>query len=433
VTDPSGTTLMDFEFNQADVDDPADQCAQGPNVVRTDGDLLIEYLIDQGGARATLTARFWDDTANAWGAPQDLTTPSALCPDGDTSNDGGGTVDLGPCASGTINNLNTIPATESDGIITTGFLAQRTFGEAQIDLRLIFQENQCNTFGAAMLKSRSSDAFTSQLKDFIAPLPIDLTNCGKVIIHKETNPDTSASAGPQFTYQHNLATDPAQADDPATVGFNESTHFKLRDEGTQTFNNVLFGTYSVQELLGTSLPTGGWEFLRVDCAKDAPETGDNPLANVTPNSITGAVVGFTIDSDTDVLECTYTNQQRVSTINTVQSVYPNDTATVTGTLGGTPTGNVTFELYGPDTTPSNTADNCTGTADYTQTVALSSGSASTTNGVPADAQADFAIADASEGTYWWKVSYAGDANNPAVSSCVESTAVTINNGSPVSS
>src|SRR5262245_27432746 len=52
VSDPSGTTLMDFEFNQSGT-----SCAGSPNKVRTAGDLLIEYAIDQGGARADITAR----------------------------------------------------------------------------------------------------------------------------------------------------------------------------------------------------------------------------------------------------------------------------------------------------------------------------------------------------------------------------------------
>jgi hypothetical protein len=52
-------------------------------------------------------------------------------------------------------------AAESDGIISSGSLGARTFGEAQIDLRLIFQANKCTSFGSAMLKSRSSDAFNS--------------------------------------------------------------------------------------------------------------------------------------------------------------------------------------------------------------------------------------------------------------------------------
>jgi hypothetical protein len=33
------------------------------------------------------------------------------------------------------------------------------------------------SFGRAYLKSRSSDSFTSEIKDFIAPLPISVSNC----------------------------------------------------------------------------------------------------------------------------------------------------------------------------------------------------------------------------------------------------------------
>ena len=84
-----------------------------------------------------------------------------------------------PCASGTISS-STIPANESDGIISTGSMSARTFGEAQLDLRLIFQSTKCTSFGSAMLKSRSSDSFTSQPKDFIRPVGINLTNCGRV-------------------------------------------------------------------------------------------------------------------------------------------------------------------------------------------------------------------------------------------------------------
>ena len=35
-----------------------------------------------------------------------------------------------------------------------------------------------------MLKSRSSDSFTSQLKDFIAPIPVSSNNCGAIKITK---------------------------------------------------------------------------------------------------------------------------------------------------------------------------------------------------------------------------------------------------------
>jgi hypothetical protein len=259
VSEPSGTTLMDFEFNQSET-----PCPDGPNVLRTEGDLLLEYAIDQGGSRADISVRTW--TGTAWGAPMDLDMPSDTC---------GGE----PCAAGTINS-SPIPASESDGL---GDKDARTFGEAQLDLRLIFQPNKCVSFGSAMLKSRSSDSFTSQLKDFIRPLGIDLTNCGRVVIHKVTDP---SDPGPQFSFTKSFATDPVNGDT-----------FQLGDGGTKSFSGVLFGSgYTVTE----DDPPAGWDFVGVDCSASV---------GVTP-SILGATVTFDIDDEDDILECTYTNRAR---------------------------------------------------------------------------------------------------------------------------
>jgi hypothetical protein len=265
VSEPSGTTLMDFEFNQSDV-----SCASGPNKVRTAGDLLIEYAIDQGGSRADITARTW--TGSAWGAAADLDVPSATC---------GGN----PCASGTINS-SAIPAAESDGLISTGSKQARTFGEAQIDLRLIFQPNKCSSFGSAMLKSRSSDSFTSQLKDFVAPVGINLQNCGNVIIRKQTDPDEDPNTT-MFGYTKAFSTDPVSGNT-----------FQLADDGVKNYDNkVLFGSgYTVTEDV---VPTG-WDFVSVNCSAS---TGVAP-------SISGATVTFAIDDAGDVLDCTYTNRAR---------------------------------------------------------------------------------------------------------------------------
>jgi len=259
VSDPSGTTLMDFEFNQLTT-----ACPQGPNIVRMAGDLLIEYAIDQGGSRADISGRFW--TGTAWGPSIPLDEGTAC---------GGG-----PCAVGTINQT-AIPAGDSDGL---GDKAPRTFGEAQIDLDLIFDENKCTSFGSAMLKSRSSDAFTSQLKDFIRPIPIDLQNCGNVIIRKQTDPDGATAS---FGYTKDFDTDPATADT-----------FELSDGGVKDYNDdVLFGTgYTVTEDV---LPSG-WDFVSVDCSASS---------GVSP-SIVGATVTFDIDAASDVLDCTYTNRAR---------------------------------------------------------------------------------------------------------------------------
>jgi len=259
VQEPSGTTLMDFELNQSST-----PCGNGVNPTRTVGDLLIEYRIEQGGAVATLKVREW--TGSAWGPAVDLTS---LVPQQ---------------AAGTIN-ATPIPVAESDGLTTTNPLSARTFGEAQLDLDFIFDEDECESFGSAFLKSRASDAFNSQLKDFIAPVPVNITNCGTVIIHKQTDPDEDPNAT-EFGYTKAFGTDPATANT-----------FTLTDDATATFSNVLFGNgYTVTE---DDIPEG-WDFQDLDC---------DASVGVVP-SITDATVTFGIDNAADVLECTYTNRAR---------------------------------------------------------------------------------------------------------------------------
>jgi hypothetical protein len=269
VSEPSGTTLMDFEFNQSST-----ACSSGPNVVRTTGDLLIEYAIDQGGSRADISARRW--TGSAWGPTTDLDAPSATC---------GGQ----PCAAGTINS-SPIPAAESDGLIASGSKQARTFGEAQIDLRLLFQADKCASFGSAMLKSRSSDSFNSQLKDFVAPVPITLANCGRVIIRKQTIPDENPNTT-DFGYTKTFDTDPTTANT-----------FTLKDDGVKDYGKtVLFGSnYTVTE----DVIPDDWALKAVNCSASS---------GVTP-VITGAEVKFNIDSDSDVLDCTYTNELQLGAL-----------------------------------------------------------------------------------------------------------------------
>jgi Prealbumin-like fold domain len=261
VNEPSGTTLMDFELNQSST-----LCANGVNPVRTAGDLLIEYRIEQGGAVASIKVRTW--TGSAWGPAVDLTA-AAL-------------------AAGTINS-SVIPVAESDGLATVNPISPRTFGEAQLDLDFVFDEGSCESFGSAFLKSRASDSFTSQLKDFIRPVPVNITNCGTVIINKVTDP-VSDPTTTQFGYTKAFGTDPATAN-TFTLGHGQS----------KTFTNVLFGSgYTVTE---DSLPPN-WEFANLDCSAS---TG------VTP-SLNGATVTFAIDNAADILNCTYTNELNVGAI-----------------------------------------------------------------------------------------------------------------------
>lgn len=114
---------------------------------------------------------------------------------------------------------------------------------------------------------------------------MNITNCGTVIIRKQTIPDEDPNTT-DFGYTKSFNTDPATANT-----------FTLKDDGVQTFNNVLFGSgYSVVEDV---IPTG-WEFVSLDCSAS---TG------VTP-SINGATVTFAIDNTADILDCTYRNQAK---------------------------------------------------------------------------------------------------------------------------
>jgi hypothetical protein len=303
VSEPSGTTLMDFEFNQSKT-----RCASGPNVVRTAGDLLIEYSIDQGGSRADITGRTW--TGTAWGSPADLDVPSATC---------GGN----PCAAGTINS-SPIPAADSDGLIASGQKNARTFGEAQIDLRLLFQPNKCTSFGSAMLKSRSSDSFTSQLKDFVAPVSINLQNCGQVIIRKQTIPDEDPNTT-DFGYTKAFNTDPTSANT-----------FTLKDDGVKDFGKtVLFGSgYTVTEDV---IPTN-WAFKSLNC---------DASSGVTP-SINGATVTFDINADTDVLDCTYTNELQIGALKILKNSTKGGAVSVGGAVFSYDSTQVTDNGVGDD-------------------------------------------------------------------------------------
>jgi uncharacterized surface anchored protein len=210
VQDPSGTTNMDFELNQSSV-----LSDNGVTPVRTNDDLLITYDLSRGGTRATISLREWvgDATSGAWG-PVTSFADSKLA----------------------IGTINTTAIELENGL---GPYSPRTFGEASVDMGLLFDTTTgCQTFGSAYLKSRSSDSFTAAVKDFIAPVAIDLTNCGQVKIVKKDDAG-NVLAGAKFTlYSGDTALDLFCTTDAL---------------GLCTISNVPFGTYTVKE---TVTPAG---------------------------------------------------------------------------------------------------------------------------------------------------------------------------------
>jgi hypothetical protein len=217
VQDPSGTTNMDFEFNQKQA-----TAGEGNGItpLRTVGDLLITYDLSNGGVSASISLRKW--LGSAWG-PQTALAPDAL-----------GTV-----------NTSAILAADAGGV---GPLSVRTFGEASIDLSRIFTSGACQSFGSAYLKSRSSDAFSSALKDFIAPMNITLSNCGSIVINK-TDDASSPLDGAQFTLYKDVAPlgGLAAGVEDKTVANTVGTCSTV--SGTCSFSNVSLGKYWVVETI----------------------------------------------------------------------------------------------------------------------------------------------------------------------------------------
>jgi hypothetical protein len=125
--------------------------------------------------------------------------------------------------------------------------------------------------------------------------------------------------------------------------------------------------------------------------------------------------------------CDDTNEDVVVTtvpsmLSTDQNWLPNDSATVTAPAGsGNLAGTVSFDLYA-------SAD-CTGTAIYSTTANVSGAAPKTVS------TSNTTVKATASGSYSWKVSY--DSTNPAQrdipASCQETTSLTIDNGSSVSS
>src|SRR5262249_42706284 len=88
-------------------------------------------------------------------------------------------------------NSSTIPATEAG---TLGSLDPLTFGEAAISLKAIFTNPaQCGTIGSVYVKSRSSDSFQAEIKDFIAPERVNVNACPTMTTNATPGPVTVGS------------------------------------------------------------------------------------------------------------------------------------------------------------------------------------------------------------------------------------------------
>lgn len=242
VQDPSGTTNMDFELNRRDCTpntNDADCSANGYTPIRSAGDLLIQYDLSNGGTNPHILISSWVTTgpksqceaANStpcWSTKQDLT---------------------GTGSAGSIN-MSAIPVGDSDDL---GAHSARTFGEAQISFSVLFPNATCQSFGSAYLKSRSSDAFTSALKDIILPIAINISNCAAITIQKtdDATPPNNLS-GAEFKLYNDLPVVGTYVSGTDTIT-NPLKSCTTGANGTCTIQDIFAGNYCIVE---TTTPTG---------------------------------------------------------------------------------------------------------------------------------------------------------------------------------
>jgi hypothetical protein len=235
-----GTANMDFEFNQSKT-----LSGNGVTPVRTAGDMLITFDFAQGGNTVNLGLLRW---VTSGAASQCFSSSSVPC--------WGNRMDLSAAhvADGAVNDPG-FGQTSVQDPISGQTLPQDTFGEAAINLTDagVFPANQCVNFGSAYLKSRSSTSFTAELKDFIAPLAVSVTNCGTINIHKQDDAG-NALAGATFTlYTDNAPVGGTRGAEDTATTLSCTTTVSTVSNGDCTIANVPFGNYWVVE---TTTPTG---------------------------------------------------------------------------------------------------------------------------------------------------------------------------------
>ncbi len=335
-----GNANLDFEISQNATAGFTTSTTGPVTLNRTAGDLLVTY--DFGGSGTpTLGLLRW---VTSGATSQCFSSNSLPC--------WGNRVDLSAAgdAEGAVNpgNVTDPIAPNAPRTLSTGL-----FGEAAINLTAagVFPANTCTAFGSTFLKSRSSSSFTAEIKDFIAPVPVNISNCGEIVIIKHTNP---RGLDQQFSYGSTIPNPTGTvttSSTPYCQGDTSPSSFTLNDNAnttgdstanTEDCKNVPAGSYTVTE----GAEPANFTLDSLSCTTtgggSGSQDGTNPSqANITvvPNS---------------VVTCTYTNKGSGAIL--VTKTAKNHSLSA----GQHPLGGATFTVNGV----SKTTDNTTGQACF---------------------------------------------------------------------
>jgi len=284
-----GSANMDFEINKLPQPDLTTTGMKTLN--RSPGDLLITFDFTQGGGNPVLGLLRWVTTGattqcfstNAlpcWGNRQDLTG-------------------LGE-AEGAV---NTVDVTEP---IAGGTLQALTFGEAAVNLTAagVFPPGICTAFGSAFLKSRSSASFPAEVKDFVAPQPVNIGNCGTINIIKHTDPrglnqDFGFTSNIPSTSDCTLDTTPDSFTLNDSAGVDPQPPIGMGTANTEHCPSVFAGTYTVTE----GADPANFAFESLTCTADSGGSFSTSGRTATITVVPGSTV-----------TCIYTNKLQTGAI-----------------------------------------------------------------------------------------------------------------------
>jgi len=280
-----GNANLDLEINQNPTPGFTSSATGPITLVRTAGDLLVTY--DFGGSGTpTLGLVKWLTAASGAAASDCRASNTLPC---------WGAVPADDALDGVDDNrINLTAAGSAEGAVNTGTISEPIaggtltaglFGEAAINLTAanVFPPGTCEAFGSTFLKSRSSSAFGAEMKDFIAPQPVNISNCGKIVINKVTVPSPDPT-NTSFAFTLN------GGGNPAPSGTTFPKNFSLKN-GESNSTQVFAGSgYSAAETVPAN-----WVLTSATCDDGSPVTN----IDVSPN---------------ETVTCTFTNTLQTGAI-----------------------------------------------------------------------------------------------------------------------
>ena len=397
----SSSAHVAFEFNQNDPDVAGNLCPAGSDSLvkrstANGGDMLVVYDFEGGSAPALIKLLRWRQSGICEASGK-AATPSGCW-----------VLSAFTDWEAKVNTEDALDRIAPNGDDT---LHTQEFGEAILDLTdagvFPASPTACISFGRAFGVSRSSgNSGLAQMKDLVGPADVNITNCGTVIVRKQTSPDEDPNST-NFGFTTTVATLPATTTSP----------FTLKDDGVNTISNVAPGSYNVIE----DNPSPAYLLTDIDCS--ASNTDVTPTESEATRT-----ASFTI-APGETVDCTFTNtkQKQESSLSTAPWIYPNDKATI---AQNDATGSVTFKLYGGATAPAALtncqANGATGLL-YSETVSLPVANPNTVNtSNPGTTGSPNSLKIEATATVYWRVQYSGDSKYLGrLSNCTENIAATL--------